>query len=410
MSDLYEKQIEILVDYFKKAEAEKTDFKLGIEIEHLILHKEDLKAVTFFEKKGIENILKTMLVNGNWEPVYENEYLVGLNGKQSYITLEPGGQFEISINPLAEVSKIQEIYYSFLEEIIPILEDYSYYLTAVGYQPESLINDIPLLPKERYRYMYKYFQEKGKFAYNMMKGTASIHISIDYHDEDDYIKKTTVANNLTPLIYSTFANTPFFEGEINDSDSIRSIIWDNCDRQRCHFNKFNQGYRAYAEFILNTPPILVKKDGQLVYTAEKPFKEILDPQDYTMEELRHILTMVFPPVRTKEYIELRMGDSLPYPFSLGYILFWKGILYNEENLNWLYNKFLHESNVNFDRDFFNLLLQRAREGVDIKERYFLDKIENLVRGGMSPAKIIINNLKQVQKKQALEFCILNNIL
>ena len=144
----YQKQIESLVSYFKAAESKIEDHKIGMEFEHLIL-KEDLTAVSYSEPEGIESLLQ-QLSQGSWEKVFEGDNLIGLQDAERAVTLEPGGQLELSVIPFANLEQTKKIYHNFLAELKEILSSRKQKLAVLGYQPASSIEDLPLLPKKRY--------------------------------------------------------------------------------------------------------------------------------------------------------------------------------------------------------------------------------------------------------------------
>ena len=189
--------------------------------------------------------------------------------------------------------------------------------------------------------MFNYFKDKGVHAHNMMKGTASLQLAFDYSSEEDYIKKFKVTNALSPVVYALFDNAYYFEGRPWGRHNLRAHIWENCDRDRSGIvdSAFDDdfGYRKYAEYILNGPPIFMDNGRDMYFTGSKPYKEMFNPEDYSIEELEHVLTMFFPDVRTKKYVEIRMMDAVPYPLNLSAMALWKGILYDEDNLNQAYN-------------------------------------------------------------------------
>ncbi|MTI60672.1 MAG: glutamate--cysteine ligase [Firmicutes bacterium] len=364
--DLIECNRDYIIKYFRSGEKERKDFRLGMELEHFVLHKDTYRAVSYYEKEGIEDILKE-LISLSWEGIYEGENLIGLKGKNANITLEPGGQLELSVFPELTVTGIELTYQDFLNDIKPILKDRDMCLLAMGYQPVSQIKDIPLLPKERYQYMYQYFKQTGKYAHNMMKGTASLQLNLDYRNEKDFIKKMSVAYYLSPLVYTIFNNSPVFEGSIyNRKGSIRSLIWDNCDFKRCNLDRLifadDFAYDSYADFILNMPPIIIKRNDCLLYTANKITNEIYSDYQLHRDEVEHLLSMVFPDVRAKKFIELRAADALPYPYNLAYIVFWKGLLYNKRNLELLYNEF---KTINYD-DFLDIKEKIRNHGLNVE--------------------------------------------
>lgn len=422
----YKRQISILTYYFQQGEKPFAEFKIGMEIEHLVLNYDSLQAVPYFGEKGIGSLLNELVKMG-WKPIFELENLLKLENRNATITLEPGGQLELSIKPRRTLKQIEKIYFDFLEDVVPLLEKRNQVLACIGYHPQSSVKDIPLLPKDRYRFMHKYFQDKGKFAHNMMKGTASLQVSIDYESEQDYRKKNRVAYFLAPLIYTLFDNSPFFEGRVADNHSIRSLIWNNCDFKRCGevrgLYSYKFGYEDYARYLLNVPPIIAKKGDRLIFTGDKLIKELFNPDKITEEEIKHFLSMVFPDVRTKNYLEIRVGDSLPFPYSLAFVAMIKGLFYNRSNLNSLYKQV-----IELDRDtiynlkqeilkkgrkalifgspifkYFNGLLNIARDGLDQEEKTYLSVLVAMFEREMIPKMRTINQL-HLGKKKALDWC------
>jgi glutamate--cysteine ligase len=418
----YKSQINTYVNYFENAESKKECHKIGVEFEHLILNA-DLTALSYFEKMGIEELLEELAKNNAWEEIYEGEHLVGLNSEHKAVTLEPGGQLELSIIPFSDLKQIEKIYLDFIDELKSILNKWDKKIAVLGYQPASKIKDIPLLPKKRYDFMYKYFKDKGKYAHNMMKGTASVQMSIDYINEKDYIKKMRVGYFLSPLIYYLFDNTPFFEGKKAANASIREDIWTKCDQQRSGtingiFDK-EFGYSDYAAYLLNTEPIIRKKDNELIYTGNKTLKNVMENDN--PKEIDHFLSMVFPDVRTKKYIEIRAADALPYPYNFSFVALLKNIFYNQENLDYLYQLSLNynqEDFLNFNNKMINdkknnqrskliaEILKRAKNNASKSELKYLNKFEKTyLKYGPLKFKTLANLEKG--KEKALEWCFLN---
>ena len=335
----YHRQIEEIDKYFRSNEKREEDFKIGTEFEHFIIDKDTLNTISYYGDKGVGETLKELEKNG-WQANYEGEYILSASKANKNITLEPGSQLELSINAQKHIRDIEKEYMDFLHEIIPILEKKNQGIIAVGYHPVTKIQDIKLLPKQRYDYMFNYFKTKGKHAHNMMKGTASLQISLDYKSEDDYKKKFKIANALSPVLYAMFDNSLYFEGERWDKHSLRSYIWEKCDNDRSGIVdealSEDFSYKKYGEYILNRPPIFIEKGSEVEFIGDKLTKEVFNPDDYTIKELEHLLTMFFPDVRTKKYIEVRMMDSVPYPLNFSAIALLKGLFYNEKNLNEVY--------------------------------------------------------------------------
>jgi len=216
-------QKEKITAYFKESEKSKDLFRIGSEFEHFIVDANTLKAISYYGDKGVKSTLQELMKKG-WEGKYEDNHLMGLEKNGSTITLEPGAQVELSTRTCENIHEIENIYLSFLHDIIPILNKKNQYMIAIGYQPESSIADIPFIPKERYKYMSEYFKKRGKYAHNMMKGTASLQVAVDYSSEEDYIKKFRVANVISPFISYIFDDSPFFEGAVWRKSTLRVDI------------------------------------------------------------------------------------------------------------------------------------------------------------------------------------------
>ncbi len=425
-------QKEKIINYFKENEKAKEDFRIGAEFEHFVVDANTLETVSFYEEKGIESTLKE-LINKGWKGKYEEDYLMGLEKNGSTITLEPGAQVELSTKPCRDVHEIENEYLSFLHDIIPILDRKNQLIVSLGYQPKSKIDNIPFIPKGRYKYMSEYFKKKGKYAHNMMKGTASLQVTIDYSSEEDYIKKFRVANALSPFISFIFDDAPFFEGESWDKSTLRVFIWNDCDDDRC---KVVPGaldkvfsYEEYSEYILNAPPIIIQKDGEFHFTGDKLFKDIYSPDEFTEKELEHVLTMYFPDVRTKKFIEIRMADAVPYPLNISGVALLKGLFYDEEILDELNDKLIDLTNdkvkeakqdiINFGKDakimdrnvleVCHEIITFAQRGLDDEEAKYLFPLKELIIKKMTPSLMIKEKL-HLGKHKALEKNILNNLL
>lgn len=426
-----EQQIQEIVNYMRRGEKGDAPLKIGLEVEHLVLDKDTLTAVSYYQRGGIADILKEMQAFG-WQGVYEKEHLLGLLKDGTTITLEPGGQLEISIKPHCDIAAIEEEYISFLEELLPILEANNQLLAAVGYHPVSKIADIEFIPKERYAYMSRYLKRQGRYALNMMKGTAAMHVNIDYRSEEDYVKKHKIANCLGPVVAVMFDNAAFFEGEINNNCALKRIIWQNCDDGRCGMPQGtfqpDYGYRRYAEYILNIPAIVLKK-GERLLPTEKQYKEVFDPQNYQLDELEYMMTMAFPDIRTKNFIEIRVADSVPYPLNIAGAALWKGLLYHQDNLNELDRYFAditaeeidvikkqivqHGYDARFKNcsvhDLAKYIVSLAKAGLNPAEKKYLEPLERLVEHKLRLAVITRARLHR-GRKEALNCCFLNNLL
>lgn len=392
-----------LVSILKNGEKSPENIKLGIEIEHIVVHRKDFRSVNYYEDFGIETILKKLKEKG-YKGKYEGDYLVGLSNELMDISLEPGGQLEFSTRPCIHLAHIEGVYEKFLADLLPIIEKQGQYLLGVGYHPQSKIKDIPFNPKKRYEYMSKYLHKRGKYALNMMKGTASIQVAIDYVSEEDFIKKFRVANFLTPLFYLITDNAPIFEGELYQKYSLRTLIWENTDPERSGIvkgsldNQYN--YRDYAEYLLHMKPICILENEELTPVGDRSLWEVYrEKQGLSKEELDHLYTMAFPDVRGKNYIEIRMADSMPAEYSMAYLAIIKGLFYDPGNLEELYQLSLKygDEAINGLKDaviqkgykatfngedlgvFGEKVLGMAEEGLENEEKAMIEPIKKLAR-------------------------------
>lgn len=326
-------QERIIETYIRKNEKKREDFKIGSEFEYFVVNKNTLKSVSYYGPDGIESSLKELISKG-YEGIYENNHLLGLKKDESTVSLEPGSQVEISLKPSDDINTLEEEYKLICGDLINVFTKKNQALVACGYRIKDKIDDIKIIPKERYHYMYEYFKSCGIYAHNMMKQTSATQVAIDYENEEDFHVKLRILNTLSPIFYAFFDNAPFFEGISYNNYGLRSSIWDNCDDKRCGIIKETiikkYTYLDYAKYILNQA--IIFNDNE--FTNDRLFKDLFTNN---INELEHAFSMVFPDVRIRKYIEVRMFDSLPYPLNFSVVALIKGIFYDDLNLNELYN-------------------------------------------------------------------------
>ena len=330
------------IDFFKK-HARANPNLMGMEYEHFLVDATSMRSYDYFEPDGQRDLL-TRLSHSGWEILLEEDgYILGLMKDGHTITLEPGGQVEISLSPYEKISEIVTAYEAVISDIIKQMKPHQR-LAALGYHPLSKIESLTLLPKKRYGLMYDYFKGNGAYCHNMMKGTSATQVSIDYKDEDDFIKKFRVANYLAPVLSALFDAAPIFEGEITDGKHMRARIWAETDIKRSKLIPGsltkNFGFKEYAAYLLSLSPILIYSEGELIKAPNAPLEDLLPLYAFTESELEHHTSMVFPDVRLKKFIEIRMPDAMPYPYGLAVTAVIKGIFYHPENLEKYYQQSL----------------------------------------------------------------------
>ena len=355
MSDISNKgkdeaNINKIVDYIKAGASDKQT--IGVELEHFIVDDE-LKPASY---DILKNILLLAAKEGG-KVIFEGDNPIGLQTKDYVISLEPACQLEISMNPREKISDIEEIYKSFTKLWEPIIKDAGYQMITKGVHPlvESGIADpheFPLIPKKRYEYMDKYFEKSGKHGAFMMRATGSTQVSIDYINEADAIRKYHFACVLSP-IFALICQNQSHKGIRKEWDKnlLRTAIWNDTDKVRCGYFKdsLNRSYSFYdyAKHVYESPLIVgMDKEGKVFYT-EKSVKELLVEENSEFNE--HILSMFFPNVRFKQYIEIRMADAMPMDKMLGYAALIKGLFYSEKTLCRLRKEF---SSVRNEKDIY----------------------------------------------------------
>lgn len=423
-NDTYEENLKVLINYFKDGIEKEKNNNLGFELEHIIVD-ENNNSVSYYGDNGIENMLKTLSEEYDEKVFSLKGRIIGLNKKNVSITLEPAAQFEVSMGPFNKIKKIKEEYKKFLNPVLKYLDKFNYKISYTGYHPKSKIDDLKLIPKNRYEYMLDYFSKVGEHGKNMMKGSASAQVSVDYYSEEDFIKKFRLANVLSPALSLLTDNTPIFEGEIYDKYMMRTVIWNDTDKDRSMIVKdaLNKkfGFLEYAKYILNSPAILTMEDNKATYTKEELIKDIYKDKIITKSEAEHLLSMFFPDVRLKKYIEIRMADAMPLNYCLGYIALIKGIFYNDENLNYFLkktefvtNEIAAKTKLNliengYEADIYNEkadefiidLLNRAKSALSDEERDYIFPLMELAKNKITLAKENIKAFKTNNNKNLI---------
>ena len=342
------KGVSKLVDYFKAGAKICGKWSLGFELEQIVIDKNN-DTVPFAGEAGITAILKDL------SPLYEREIradkndpespLIGLIRKDATVTLEPGAQFEFSSMPFWELSELKSTWNRYQQEVVTATNRYGYIPRTIGYQPRSLVENITLLPKERYNMMNEHFKGTGKHGINMMRGSASTQVTIDYCTEQDALLKMRIAAALTPLFSLLTDNTPNFEGNQVDNYLKRTQIWNDVDPARSMippglFSK-DYSFASYAETALTAPIILFDHANEVSYAGNKGAVDCYDMTNLSKTDIEHILSMLFFDVRMRNYIEIRCADSMPFPYALAFVALIKGIFYDDDNLHQIALSFEH---------------------------------------------------------------------
>lgn len=356
-----------IADYLAGGSKTYSHRSLGLELEHFVVRRGSLDPV-FFLAEAKTDAPSVLAVLQHLQPYYPEAVLsdskpnqgllIGLRREQAAISLEPGGQLEISIGPCASITQIQSQYELFRSQIDPVLESLGLQLLERGYHPTSLARDIPLLPKQRYQFMDAYFRNTGQHGINMMRATASTQVSIDYFSEADAIQKYRLANALGPLFAFITDNSPVFErkpvaaltstGARAGNDCAvpqrmaRMTCWDDTDPWRCLSPKacfdVDFSFLRYATSLLESPGIFLPAGTQTSEPTRigfSTFAEVLPDEPIAEALILHILSLFFFDVRFKDYIEIRQADSMPLAYALAYTALISGLFYRQQTLDYL---------------------------------------------------------------------------
>ena len=320
----------------------------GVELEHFVVNKDTEEAVSYYGENGIEAILMQLMPLYK-ESAYSEGHLIALGRNGIALSLEPAAQLEVSISPQTDIEDIRVIYEQFVKEITPVLQKYSYELVTLGYQPKSRVEDLELLPKPRYRFMDAYFAKIGPFGRQMMRGTAATQVSIDYYSEEDFCNKYRIAYALKDVLMYFCSNSPVYEGKGYNGYTLRDDIWTKTDKRRVDVAAFmvdgRMSFKDYADFVMQTP-VIVNREGAEEYYDERTVGEIAKERVFSREELSHMLSMVFPMIRAKNFLEIRFADSMPMEKVLKYVLILKGLFEDTANTQeWVFTKEFEELDI-----------------------------------------------------------------
>lgn len=328
-----EENVQALVSYFKrgcKANAK----SLGIELEHILVDGTG-DPISYSQPHGVRDVLETLRQHYPQTTFHGND-LLGVAGPGMAVTIEPAAQLELSAGPFTSLEDAKRAFASFENHVAEALEPIDGRALAIGYDPVNIATNKELIPKDRYAFMNEYLSAISPYGPRMMRGSAATQISIDYTSESDCVRKMRIASVLSPLFALMCDNAPFFEGSRRPHPLMRTEIWKYCDPDRCNTvpGVFNEsfGFRAYAEYILDTPAIVLMDDEGEAHYDTRTFGEIFANRPMTTANVEHALSMVFPDARLKSYVEIRPADAMPVSYVLAYTALIKGLFYNEGNL------------------------------------------------------------------------------
>lgn len=396
-----DKNIAALIAYFKSGITENSG-ELGIELEHTIVTSDDLNPVSYGQEHGVLYLLHQLLPEYP-ETTYDSEGdLLGVARPGEAVTLEPAAQLELSAGPFKSLKKAQECFEAFEDKLEEILTPLGEKALLVGYHPSAKATELKLIPKRRYKFMNLYLGEISSYGPCMMRGSASTQVSIDYSSVDDCLRKLRLAFALVPLFSLITDNAAIFEGKPRERKMVRTKIWQKCDPDRCELipgvMEADFSLEKYANYILDTPAILVHcKNHEWCYT-EKTFGQIYANTAMDKAAVEHALSMFFNDVRLKTYIEIRPADAMPVPYAIAYAALIKGLFYSTDNLDKLDKLFgnINQGDIEdaknrlmeagYDAEIYgkpvselcDIIIALGSEGLSEDERPFLTPLKELI--------------------------------
>jgi len=324
-----------LVTWFEHGEKPPEQWRVGTEHEKIGLRLGSYASIPFEGPDGIAAVLENVAQQDGWQRIREGEHLIALEKNGASITLEPGGQLELSGAPLRTIHETCSEFQAHLSLMKRISEPLRIVWLGLGINPIHGVGQIPQMPKQRYRIMRSYLPTRGSLALDMMHATATVQANFDFSSEADMVAKLRMALGVTPIVSAIFANSGLSEGKANGYVSRRLYIWQHTDPDRTGLLPFafedGFGYRDYVEWALDIPMFFVVRDGRYEAANGMTFRQFMQhgrgEARATFDDWARHLTTLFPEVRLKRVIEVRGADAVPRALTCSLPALWKGLLY-----------------------------------------------------------------------------------
>ncbi len=422
-----------LVEYLETGSKPPSAWRIGTEHEKFVFRRSDLRRVPYDGPDGIAALLRGMARFG-WKPVIENGNIIALsNDPRCSITLEPGGQFELSGAPLETLHQTCDEVHEHLRQVREVCDELGLGMIGLGFDPKWRREDIHRMPKARYRIMGQYMPKKGRLGLDMMLRTCTVQTNLDYQSEADMVKKFRVSLALQPVAVALFANSPFVEGRPSGYLSYRSQVWTDTDPDRCGTLPFvfepGFGFERYVDYMLDVPMYFVYREGRYIDASGMSFRDFmagrlpaLPGEIPRLGDWSDHLTTAFPEVRLKTFLEMRGADGGPWRRLCALPALWVGILYDSTALDaaWdLISDWTVEERERIQRevprqalatrlrsrclrDVALEMLDIAREGLHRRARrsadgedqtHFLDSLFAIAGSGRTPAEELVDDFQ-----------------
>ncbi len=407
----------------------KENWRIGTEHEKFAFDLQTLKPLTYESKvseASIRGLLEGLTEYG-WKPILEKGLPIGLHmPNQSSITLEPGGQVELSGAPLQNVHQTCREVTGHIKQVKEVAEKIGVGLLGLGYQPKWTIEDAEWMPKGRYKIMRDYMPKQGNLGHHMMLATCTVQVNLDFSSEDRMVEMFRTGLKLQPIATALWANSPFKGGQKNGFLSYRSHVWTDTDPDRCGVMPFvfqdDFGFESYVDYMLDVPMYFVYRGGKYIDVSGQSFRDFIDgklpslpDEKPTLKDWEDHLTTAFPEVRLKKFIEMRGADGGPSKNLCALPAFWVGLLYDDEALSdamalvadWSYEEvsklrdqvaltalktpfrdcYLQDVAKDVLKISERGLMNRAeKDGSGQDETIFLKPLDNIIESGITPAE------------------------
>ena len=335
-----------LVDWLAQGVRPKSQFRIGTEHEKFAFTVEGHRPVPYEGQRGIRTLLEGMQHLLGWQPIMEGDNVIGLFDVTGggAITLEPGGQFELSGAQVETMHQTSRELMAHLAQVREVAQPLHIGFLGIGMTPSWTLAEMPKMPKGRYRIMTAYMPKVGKLGLDMMYRTCTVQTNLDFCSEADMVKKLRVSIALQPLATALFANSPFTEGKPNGFLSFRAEIWRDTDRDRTGMLPWafedGMGFERWVDYALDVPMYFVKHGDEYVDVAGRSFRDLmagklpgLSGARATISDWANHISTIFPEVRLKRYLEMRGANSGTLPNLLALPAFWAGLLYDDVSLD-----------------------------------------------------------------------------
>ena len=417
-----------LIEAMARGAKPKSEWRVGTEHEKHVYRKNPLRPVPYEGEDGIAALLEGIRRRTNWNYFYDHDNPIGLRNLTPVggISLEPGGQFELSGAPHETIHGAAEELRAHLEDCHAVGGPLNIHFLGLGVTPIWSVAEIRRMPKARYGIMTPHLGKVGTLGTSMMYRSATVQANLDFSDEADMVKKLRVSLALQPIVTALFANSPFVDGKPSGYLSFRSHIWLHTDRARTGMLPFvfddGFGFDRYAEHALDVPMYFVIRNKEYINVAGESFRAFLEgelPQlpgeKPTVKDWEDHLSTLFPEVRLKQFLEMRGADMGDQAHVVALSAFWTGLLYDDISLEaaWeLVRNWTHDERDYLRREIPRLglatpfdrssIFDAAAQAVGIAEAglvrrnrlnakgqdetIYLAPLEETIRSGKSPAE------------------------